>query len=168
MLVAHLQQLLAIVDNIDIVGITTGRGGSMVDNNSRRTFLALCLGGLAAIAAAAVSWPLFRYLSPRSGGETAGKIVIPDTDVREGEAKFFEFAGSAAVLVRKRGGDLVAFSAVCTHLGCIVQWEKDKQDFLCPCHAGHYSADGEVTAGPPPNPLKKLPFSVAGGNIIVG
>ena len=89
-------------------------------------------------------------------------------EVREGEAKFFEFAGSAAVLVRKRGGDLVAFSAVCTHLGCIVQWEKDKQDFLCPCHAGHYSADGEVTGGPPPNPLKKLPFSVANGNITIG
>ena len=140
----------------------------METNNSRRTFLGICLGGLGAIAAAAVSWPLLRYLAPLSNSETAGKIVIADTEVREGEAKFFEYAGSSAVLVRKRGGDLVAFSAVCTHLGCIVQWEKDKQDFLCPCHAGHYSADGVVTAGPPPKPLKKLPFAVAGGNITVG
>ena len=140
-----------------------------MDNiSSRRTFIGACLGGLGVIAAAAVSWPLFRYLAPRSGGENAGKVVIPDTDVREGEARFFEFAGSAAVLVRKRGGDLVAFSAVCTHLGCIVQWEKDKQDFLCPCHAGRFSADGDVTAGPPPKPLKKVPFTVAGGNITVG
>ncbi len=140
-----------------------------MDNiSSRRTFIGACLGGLGVIAAAAVSWPLFRYLAPRSGGENAGKVVIPDTDVREGEARFFEFAGSAAVLVRKRGGDLVAFSAVCTHLGCIVQWEKDKQDFLCPCHAGRFSADGDVTAGPPPKPLKKIPFTVAGGNITVG
>jgi cytochrome b6-f complex iron-sulfur subunit len=137
-------------------------------NSSRRTFLGICLSGLGAIAAAAVSWPLFRYLAPRSDSETSKKIVISDTDVPEGEAKFFEFAGSAAVLVRKHGGDLVAFSAVCTHLGCIVQWEKDKQDFLCPCHAGRYSSDGEVTAGPPPKPLKKLPFAVAGGNIVVG
>jgi cytochrome b6-f complex iron-sulfur subunit len=94
--------------------------------------------------------------------------LIPESDVREGEAKFFEFAGSSAVLIRKRGGDLAAFSAVCSHLGCIVQWEKDKQDFLCPCHAGHYSSNGDVTAGPPPKPLKKLPFSVADGNITVG
>ena len=140
----------------------------MVVDNSRRTFLGVCLGSLGVIAAAAVSWPLIRYLTPRSGSDVAVKVVIPASDVSEGEAKFFEFAGSSAVLVRKRGGDLVAFSAVCTHLGCIVQWEKDKQDFLCPCHAGHYSADGDVTAGPPPRPLKKLPFSVAGGNITVG
>ena len=140
----------------------------MVENSSRRTFLGVCLGGLGVIAAAAVTWPLFRYLAPRSGSETAGKIVIPESEVREGEAKFFEFAGAAAVLVRKHGGGLVAFSAVCTHLGCIVQWEKDKQDFLCPCHAGLYSANGEVTAGPPPRPLRKLPFSVANGNITVG
>lgn len=140
----------------------------MDSNNSRRTFLGLCLGGLGAVAAAAVSWPLFRYLAPRSGNEAAGKVVIPAADVREGEAKFFEYAGSSAVLIRKRGGGLVAFSAVCTHLGCIVQWEKDKQDFLCPCHGGHYSSDGTVTAGPPPRPLKKLPFSVAGDTITVG
>ncbi len=140
----------------------------MVDNSSRRTFFEVCLGSLGVIAAAAVSWPLFRYLSPRTGGEMTGKVVIPETEVSEGEAKFFEFAGSSAVLVRKRGGDLVAFSAVCTHLGCVVQWEKEKQDFLCPCHAGHYSADGDVTAGPPPKPLKKLPFSVSNGKITVG
>lgn len=140
-----------------------------MDNvSSRRSFLGACLGSLGIIAAAAVSWPLFRYLAPRSGTEKSGTVVIPDRDVPEGEAKFFEYAGSAAVLVRKRGGDLVALSAVCTHLGCIVQWERDKQDFLCPCHAGHYSPDGEVTAGPPPKSLKKLPFTVAGGNIVVG
>jgi cytochrome b6-f complex iron-sulfur subunit len=140
----------------------------MDSNSSRRKFLGVILGGLGAITAAAVSWPLSRYLAPRSGSENAGKVVIPDKDVSEGEAKFFEFAGSTAVLVRKRGGDLVVFSAVCTHLGCIVQWEKDKQYFLCPCHGGHYSADGDVTAGPPPKPLKKLPFNVVGGNITVG
>jgi cytochrome b6-f complex iron-sulfur subunit len=140
----------------------------MDSTSSRRTFLGVCLGGLGALASAAVAWPLFRYLAPRSGGSSAGKVVIPDAEVREGEAKFFEFAGSSAVLVRKQGGGLVAFSAVCTHLGCIVQWEKDKQDFLCPCHAGHYSVDGEVTAGPPPKPLKMIPFTAAEGKITVG
>jgi cytochrome b6-f complex iron-sulfur subunit len=49
-----------------------------------------------------------------------------------------------------------------------VQWEKDKQDFLCPCHAGQYSAEGAVLSGPPPKPLGKLPFVVEDGNIIVG
>lgn len=139
-----------------------------MDNSGRRTFLGVCLAGLGAIGAAAAGWPLLRYLAPGSSREVVGKVVISEKDVTAGEAKFFEYAGSSAVLVRKRDGGLVALSAVCTHLGCIVQWQKDKQDFLCPCHAGHYSADGIVTAGPPPKPLSKIPFSVAGGNITVG
>jgi len=139
-----------------------------MDNSGRRTFLGICLAGLGALTAAAVSWPLFRYLAPRAGKETAVKVVIPEAEVKAGEAKFFEYAGSSAVLLRKLDGSLIAFSAICTHLGCIVQWEKDKQDFLCPCHGGHYNSDGAVTAGPPPKPLPKIPFSVAGGNITVG
>jgi len=139
-----------------------------MDNNGRRKFLGVCLGGFAASMAAAFLYPVYRYLAPRSGSGTNVKVVIPEKDVAEGEAKFFEFAGSSAVLVRKKGGELVALSAVCTHLGCIVQWEKEQQDFLCPCHAGHYSPDGVVTAGPPPRPLPKLPFVVANGAITVG
>lgn len=140
----------------------------MNGNASRRSFLGACLGGLGFIAAAAVSWPLFRYMAPRGDLLAAGKIVLAENDVAEGEAKFFEFAGSAAVLVRKRGGGLVALSAVCTHLGCIVQWEKEKQGFLCPCHAGRFTADGTVISGPPPKPLVKLPLAVAGGKVTVG
>jgi cytochrome b6-f complex iron-sulfur subunit len=139
-----------------------------MDNCGRRKFLGLFLGGVAASFSAAVLWPVYRYLAPRSESGAAVKVVIPEKDVPEGEAKFFEFSGSSAVLVKKRGGELVALSAVCTHLGCIVQWEKDKQDFLCPCHGGHYTPDGSVTAGPPPKPLAKLPFSVANGAITVG
>jgi cytochrome b6-f complex iron-sulfur subunit len=140
----------------------------MDNSNSRRTFLGICLGGFAAGMAAVVLYPVYRYLAPRSNTGANAKVVMPEKDVPEGEARFFEYAGSSAVLVRKKGGELVVLSAVCTHLGCIVQWEKDKQDFLCPCHAGHYTPDGVVTAGPPPKPLPKLPFIVTNGVITVG
>ena len=139
-----------------------------MENDGRRKFLGLCLAGVAAVAAGATAYPVFRYLAPRSGGSATAKVTFPEQDVTEGEAKFFEFAGASAVLIRKRGGELVALSAVCTHLGCIVQWEKDKQDFLCPCHGGHYNVEGAVTSGPPPKPLAKLPVSVANGTITVG
>lgn len=135
---------------------------------TRRKFLAYGLGGIAAIAAAGTIYPLFRYLSPLSSQRESAKMTIPEGDVREGEANFFQFAGSAAVLVRHPGGVLVALSAVCTHMGCIVQWQKDKQEFLCPCHGGRYTADGAVISGPPPKPLPKLPFTVANGIITVG
>ena len=137
-------------------------------NEDRRKFLGVCLGGLTASAAVAVGYPVYRYLAPLQKEGSAGKVVIPEQDLPAGAAKFFEYAGSTAVMVRKQGGDLVALSAVCTHLGCIVQWEKEKQDFLCPCHGGRFSPEGAVIAGPPPKPLAKIPFVVANGVITVG
>ena len=137
-------------------------------NEDRRKFLGICLGGITASVVAAVGYPVFRYLSPIKIDASASKITIKEQEIPAGSAKFFEYAGTTAVLVRKQGGDLVALSAVCTHLGCIVQWEKEKQDFICPCHAGRYTVDGTVISGPPPKPLAKLPFSVADGVITVG
>ena len=139
-----------------------------MDTSSRRKFLGTCMGGIAAAVAAAVIYPVYEYLAPRRTADNQGKVAFPQTDVPPDGAKFFDFHGASGVVVRKKNGELAAFSAVCTHLGCIVQWEKEKQDFLCPCHAGRYSADGAVIAGPPPRPLAKLPFTVAAGMVTVG
>ena len=137
-------------------------------NEKRRKFLGICLGGLTASAAVAVGYPVYRYLAPLQKENSAGKVVIPEQDLPDGGAKFFEYAGSTAVMVRKQGGDLAVLSAVCTHLGCIVQWEKEKQDFLCPCHGGRFTPEGAVISGPPPKSLAKIPFVVANGFITVG
>lgn len=134
----------------------------------RRKFLGICVGGLVAAGAAAAAWPVVGFLSPKSGDDAAAKVTIPEKDIPEGEAKFFEYAGSSAVIVRKRGGGLVALSAICTHLGCIVQWQKERQEFLCPCHAGLFTAEGVVLSGPPPKPLPPIPFTVADGVVTVG
>ena len=137
-------------------------------NEDRRRFLGICLGGIAASAAVAAGYPVYRYLSPLQSNKSASRVVVPEQEVPAGGARFFEYAGSPAVLVRGQDGDLVALSAVCTHLGCIVQWEKEKQGFLCPCHAGRFSPEGAVISGPPPKPLARLPFVVANGSITVG
>jgi cytochrome b6-f complex iron-sulfur subunit len=135
---------------------------------SRRKFLGICLAAMATVITAVTAYPIFCYLAPRKTDRSGAKVSIQIKDVQEGDAKFFEYAGSSAVLLHNRGGSIAAFSAVCTHLGCIVQWEKEKENFLCPCHAGHYSADGTVISGPPPKPLNKLPFAVADGTITIG
>lgn len=139
-----------------------------MDESGRRKFLMACLGGILTAAAGAVAYPVYRYLAPRRSAGNLGKVTFPASEVLPGEAKFFDFHGATGVVVRRQNGELVALSAVCTHLGCIVQWQKDRQDFLCPCHAGRYTEDGAVISGPPPRPLLKLPVTVANGNIIVG
>ncbi len=139
-----------------------------MENDGRRKFLGVCLAGATAAAAVAAGYPVFRFLAPKSGQGGAQKLVIPAGELREGEARFFEYAGASAVLVKTQSGELVALSAVCTHLGCIVQWVKEKQQFLCPCHAGQFAIDGSVLSGPPPRPLAKIPIVQTEGNITVG
>jgi Rieske Fe-S protein len=48
------------------------------------------------------------------------------------------------------------FSGICTHLGCIVKWEENKNRFYCPCHKGIFDKTGKVTGGPPPRPLDEF------------
>ena len=107
-------------------------------DKGRRKFLGVCIGGLFAVGAGAIAYPVFSFLAPRKEAGSSNKVEIPEAELAEGSAKFFEYEGKAAVLIRKKGGALVALSAVCTHLGCIVQWQKDKEQLLCPCHAGLY------------------------------
>ncbi|MBI4685122.1 MAG: Rieske 2Fe-2S domain-containing protein [Nitrospirae bacterium] len=63
---------------------------------------------------------------------------------------------------------LIAFSPVCTHLGCLVNWDRNKNEFLCPCHGGRYDKEGNVIAGPPLAPLAKLPIQIKDGKVLVG
>lgn len=126
------------------------------------------MGGIALASVAAVGYPIFRYLSPLPDSGGASRISFPEGNMKVGDVLYFQHAGSAAVLMKNRADEYTAFSAVCTHLGCIVQWNKDNREFICPCHAGRYDSRGAVLAGPPPRPLASIPVKLANGNITVG
>lgn len=66
-----------------------------------------------------------------------------------------------------KGGDVRAFSAVCTHLGCIVRWEGPMEHLYCPCHNGMFDRDGTVVGGPPPRPLEQFPVAIRDGQVFV-
>jgi thiosulfate dehydrogenase [quinone] large subunit len=77
-------------------------------------------------------------------------------------------SGSPAWVVRPSGNTFVAFSAVCTHAGCTVQFDSSSLQFVCPCHGGTFDArTGRVLAGPPPSPLPSIPVHVINGEIRV-
>jgi cytochrome b6-f complex iron-sulfur subunit len=63
---------------------------------------------------------------------------------------------------------LAVFSATCSHLGCLVNYHRDKREFVCPCHGGRYDLAGRNIAGPPPAPLARLPVRKQAGMILVG
>jgi cytochrome b6-f complex iron-sulfur subunit len=70
--------------------------------------------------------------------------------------------------VIKTGADqIIALPATCTHLRCILQWEKESGRLVCPCHAGAFDLNGNVVAGPPPRPLQPLKVEIRGGIVYV-
>ena len=76
-------------------------------------------------------------------------------------------AGGKPVLVVRTDQGFVAMSAVCTHLGCLVEFDSAARKVLCPCHAGLFDLQGRVTGGPPPRPLQIYSVSEVQGKIYV-
>lgn len=70
-------------------------------------------------------------------------------------------------IVISKGG-LIALSPVCSHLGCLVNWDMGRSEFVCPCHGGRYDMEGRVAGGPPPAPLTRLPLEIREGRVYVG
>ena len=105
---------------------------------------------------------------PSGEGDAAGQVTIDRAQVALGKAHLFQYQGRPAMVLQPSPGEFVALSAVCTHLGCIVQWQEAEAEFLCPCHAGRFSATGAVVSGPPPEPLETLPVTLNGDQILVG
>jgi menaquinol-cytochrome c reductase iron-sulfur subunit len=146
---------------------------------SRRRFLTGLSMGLAAASAALVSVPvigsllapLFKRLPEvwRSVGRVesfeVGKtisVVFQNAEPlpwAEGTAK------NAAWLRRVSETEFIAFAINCMHLGCPVTWLPDAELFMCPCHGGVYTKDGDVAAGPPPKALARHQVRVRNGEV---
>ena len=134
----------------------------------RRSFLKALLAFLGATSVVSFAYPLSRYLAPPASTEHAKTLVIAKRDIPLGDAKEIVFNGVPAVVLNRAGKGLIAVSRVCTHLGCLVQYDKENKRLLCPCHAGVYDLEGNIVSGPPPKPLQKLPLRVEGETIVIG
>ena len=64
--------------------------------------------------------------------------------------------------------ELLVFSSVCTHLGCLINWHRTENRFMCPCHGGQYDMQGNVVAGPPPTPLNRLSLKIERQKVYIG
>jgi Rieske Fe-S protein len=72
-----------------------------------------------------------------------------------------------AYIKKVKETEVIAISAGCTHLGCIVTWDEDQNIFKCPCHDGRYDSEGRVISGPPPAPLKRHQAKIEDGKILL-
>ena len=148
----------------------TNEETSIAVDNGRRKFLNWFLGTSAGAFLVSVTYPLSRYLIPPEVAEsTAGTVTlsIKPNDVKANSGQIFRFGSQPAILVKDANGELKAFSAVCTHLGCIVQYRSDISQIWCACHNGHFDLNGRNVEGPPPKPLEQYLVNVRADQIVV-
>ena len=139
-----------------------------VSSSQRRFFLSVVLAAIGAALAFLAGWPLLRFLTPLQQDGDDGRVAIDRKRLEVGGVLFFSYRGGTAVVLQMAPGEFTAFSAICTHLGCVVQWKSQPQEFVCPCHGGRFSPVGAVLGGPPPKPLVPLPVTLSGEQLLIG
>ena len=130
----------------------------------RRTFLDALLTTGFVSTAVAIAYPVAEYLVPPAGGEPATQTASagPAAALKPNSASIFKFGNRPGIVVRTPDGEIRAFSAVCSHLDCTVQFKSDTSQLWCACHNGTYDLAGNVVSGPPPRGLEKFVVNLRG------
>jgi len=129
-------------------------------NLSRRDFIKLFTNALFGLAGLLGLGGLIRYFSylPDPG---------PPTEFDLGDVAGYPVGSRTLRLdipavIYNRGSEIVAYSLICTHLGCTI--ETDGDEFACPCHGSRFDKNGVVVKGPAQRPLQKLRVNVLEDN----
>jgi len=157
--------------------------GEFVPDMQRRTILNIIL---LAGAAVPVGWLaggfIYFFVPPSSGGGGAGlvaKDALGDDVTKDGwaakhpagdRALVQGLKGDAHYLIQETDGSGLrnyALNAVCTHLGCVVPWNRAANKFMCPCHGSQYDETGKVVRGPAPLSLALAHLDINEGGKVV-
>jgi len=119
--------------------------------------------------ALSIAYPIIAYFKiPAEAESTPTNVVAAKmNELKVNQGKVFRFGNQPAILVRAPDGQWKAFSAVCTHLQCTVQYRDDLQKVWCACHNGIYDLNGANISGPPPRPLQEFKVTTKGDDVIV-
>lgn len=148
------------------------RSAGAAESITRRGFLQWALGFSIVATLGGIVVPVVGYLWPpaRRAAGSAGRVLVGSVkDLGLGQAKVLPVNDKPVIVVNTAQGGVKAFSAICTHLGCVVEWNQGKQVILCPCHDGRFNpTTGAVISGPPPSPLAAIRVAIEGDQIYVG
>ena len=150
-----------------------GRSGSPGGGEShptRRCFLDWLSKAFLGLWGLGVAGAIGAYLRPPEHGSGMAERTVRVgllEDFRIGEARLVRHGVSPFYVVRLDAARIVALSAVCTHVRCILGFDRERRALTCPCHDGRFDLAGQVLSGPPPRPLPSYTVSVRAGEVFV-
>jgi cytochrome b6-f complex iron-sulfur subunit len=145
--------------------------------SNRREFIKRSLFGVFSLLGLGFLFAGLRLLAPsgKQDKELAWFPLVPEDEVPRFGVRKAELVYAVAgkerktrVFIVSSPDRLTVLSAVCSHLGCLVNYRKESREFVCPCHGGKYDIAGKNIAGPPPMPLTAYPVQVSNGMVMVG
>ncbi|HEY3216608.1 MAG TPA: Rieske (2Fe-2S) protein [Candidatus Eisenbacteria bacterium] len=137
---------------------------------SRRRFLAFLSRAFLSLWAVGGAGVVGAYLrAPERRERVAERLVRVGLleDLRIGEARLVRHGTTPFYVVRLDGSRVVALAAVCTHVRCILGFDRERRALVCPCHDGRFDLAGNVLSGPPPKSLPTYAVSVRAGEVFV-
>jgi cytochrome b6-f complex iron-sulfur subunit len=138
------------------------------DDAGRRRFLSQAVMGFGMLfGIGTLGFRFLQFLVPNRKERQAETVLIgAESKIPLGEAVPMDFGGHKILVLRTTDG-VVAFSRRCTDLGCLISWNKEREQFVCPCHQGIFDKAGLNIAGPPPRPLDRFNIIKRGEQLYV-
>lgn len=151
-------------------------------NLSRRDFMGIATGAIAAFIGAGMSIPAIAYIMGpalqrnkeeewiRLGSASKVELGTPTlfkVQLERQTGWIVDTREISIYVLTEDGRNYIAMSNICTHLGCRVRWIGDEKNFFCPCHNAVFDKDGEVVTGPPPRALDRFEVKVEDDQLYV-
>jgi menaquinol-cytochrome c reductase iron-sulfur subunit len=150
---------------------------------TRRSFLGALLGLGSVFVGALLSVPLIRFAlfpllhhTTELKNSTVGEVsefssltepVMRTIQIGQVDGWRKTISEKAVYVTKDSQGRLRVLTSICPHLGCTVPWNKQKNQFVCPCHGATYAADGTRVSGPSLRGMDTLKTSVENGQLQV-
>jgi cytochrome b6-f complex iron-sulfur subunit len=134
----------------------------------RRQLLKTSLAFLGTTTLISFVYPASKFLVRPKSRVPDAPLTINKDEIPTGTAKEFVFNETPLVVINRRGSGFIALSRVCTHLGCLVGYDKFNDKLVCPCHAGEFDLEGRVLSGPATKSLQRYSLKITTDQITIG
>lgn len=131
---------------------------------NRRRFFLQTIGWLAGIQ---LFYLVFQLLRPEKTKRSPADFYKAGDSSQFQPGQVYAFGAAHFYLIRTGDGGFLALSSKCTHLGCAVRFNDNKERFECPCHASVFNLEGDVLSSPAMRALDYLPIEIIENQILV-
>jgi menaquinol-cytochrome c reductase iron-sulfur subunit len=163
--------------------ITKGLEADGTPVRSRRSFLGVLLGIGSALVGGLLAVPLIRFalfplirrttdvknspLGPLADFSSITEPVMRTIQIEQVDGWRKAVSEKVVYVTKDQQGQTRVLTSVCPHLGCTVPWNKERKQFVCPCHGGTFQPDGTRVSGPSLRGMDSLETSVESGQLTV-